>query len=100
MLEVYVDGDLLGQTSASTHGGGCGYEPTDCLGDAASSSGSWLIGAGAHDLSIVPVFTQYRGGAGYFKLVAVPEPSSLVLLFLGAIVAGAMGRRVPRRRRE
>jgi hypothetical protein len=87
-FNVFDFGALLGSTSdvPAAHElptGGCGYEPSVCLIDPLSSSGVFLLGAGPHELTIIPRHPPAAGGAAHFRIRAVPEPSSLVMLLGG-----------------
>jgi PEP-CTERM motif len=92
-FEVFDFGVSLGLTSASAIGTDCGDDPVPCLANAAMSHGSFALGAGQHSITIVAVDSPSGGGAAYLIAALVPEPSSLLLLAIGAIAWRLRGRR-------
>ncbi len=97
-FEIFDFGASLGLTSAPVLGGDCGDDPVTCLADPNISHNVFLLGAGAHEITIVPVESPSDGGAGYFAVsaaAAIPEPSLLALL-----AAGSAGLLLARRARR
>ncbi len=89
-FEIFDSGVSLGLTSAPGAAGvvDCGDDPVPCLADPSISHGSFLLAAGAHDITIVAAESPSGLGAGYFIVdataVALPEPGSLALLALAS----------------
>jgi hypothetical protein len=83
-FEVLDFGVSLGFTSAPTPGGNCGGTIAACIADLSFSRGSFVLGAGAHSITIQ--HTEGIPGAAVFRADSVPEPASLALL--GAGLAG------------
>jgi len=89
-FEVFDFGASLGLTSLPGVGGDCGDDPVPCLVDPLISQGSFLLGAGSHEVTIIPVDSPVGGGAGYLSASAVvPEPGS-GLLFGGSLAILAL----------
>ncbi len=59
------------------------------------SKGSYLFGAGSHDITIrdIRIPTDFLDGTVAFRATVVPEPSILALLGLGLAAMGFVGRR-------
>ncbi|HZP89109.1 MAG TPA: PEP-CTERM sorting domain-containing protein [Burkholderiales bacterium] len=92
-FEVFDLGGSLGLTSAPGVAD-CGDDPAVCLTNAAISSGSFLLGAGVHSLTIVPRLVNAGGGTGYLIVLAqVPEPATASLALLVACAAAGFARR-------
>ena len=92
--------DFGGQTPILTTpsvgtGVSCGDNPELCYGMAGVSYDSLILAAGPHSLTIQMVDSPYGGGAAYFRIdriVATPEPLSIMLLGLGLLSLGAIRR--------
>lgn len=83
-FEVFDFGGSLGLTSVPAESGVCGNDPVPCLSDPLASSGSFLLAAGAHSITINQIAST-GNGAAYFMwdLAAIPEPGTLALFGLG-----------------
>ncbi|MBI3368483.1 MAG: PEP-CTERM sorting domain-containing protein [Burkholderiales bacterium] len=93
-FNVFDFGVLLGATSVPASDVDCGDDPVVCLATAGMSVGSFVLGAGAHALTLVVLDAPTASGSGYLQVVAggastVPEPASVALLAaaLGALLA-------------
>jgi hypothetical protein len=88
--EILDAGVSLGLTSSPTVGRyGCagGDGPEHCLADSRYSSGTFLLGAGNHTLSIL-AYSGNSPGIGWFQVDSspdVPEPSTLSLVGLAGL---------------
>jgi hypothetical protein len=94
-FEVLDFGTSLGLTSATLPGADCGDDPLVCLADGRLSYGIFLLGAGSHSITIIPVLSPEFGGSAYIKVsegggpVTVAEPGPLLLLSAGLIAIAA-----------
>ena len=90
-------GVSVGLTSVPFGSADCGDDPVPCLSTPGISSGTFLLGAGGHSLTITPVLAPSNGGAGYLLISDVPEPGSWILLGigLGAFLLYRSTRRLP-----
>ena len=86
-FQVYDNGASLGLTSLPDGVTDCGDDPAACLTVAGMSKGDFLLGAGAHSLTLIPT-TLSPGGGGVGYLVVVPEPATLLMLLVGLAAAG------------
>ena len=86
-FRIFDFGAPIGATSVvpvdPTHN--CGADPVPCLADPLMSHGFFLLGAGAHSITIRPGVSPYGSGAAYFRVDSVPEPASLLLIGSGLI---------------
>lgn len=97
-FEVFDFGISRGLTSAPSGSADCGDDPIPCLATSGISKGTFLLAGGNHSLSIVPVVST-GGGAGYFRVDAVPEPGTWILFGTGLAAVGIFrNRRRPGRR--
>lgn len=92
-FNIYDFGSLIGQTSLVNIGGGTGIsDPELTWLDPLFSSGTFLLAAGDHSLTIQP-YQIYSSGAAYFRVDAVPEPATLLLFGSGLIVLAGIRRK-------
>jgi hypothetical protein len=98
-FEVFDNGALIGTTPLVAATGGCGDDPIPCLADPLVSHNSFLLGPGNHSTTIRPTALPAPGSA-YFRVDAVPEPSTIFLSAIGlpAIFALPRKQRPPRKR--
>jgi hypothetical protein len=83
-FEILDNGMVLGFTSPPVADVDCGDDPVVCLGMAGMSNRVFLLGAGAHSITIAPLLAPDGGGSAYFLVEsAIPEPATLVLLATG-----------------
>jgi hypothetical protein len=93
---VYDFGALVGSTPAVAIGGSSGLsDPALALLDPGLSHASFLLGSGAHSLTMV-AYQTVTPGAAYFRTDAVPEPVTLLLFGAGLLGVGIMRRRFAR----
>lgn len=80
-FELFDFGVSLGLTSLPGAAGtvDCGDDPLVCLGTVGISSGSFLLAAGNHSLTLRPVLSPSGLGSGFLSVNPVPEPASLSL---------------------
>ena len=99
-FDVFDLGKLIGSTmpAAAADFLSCGDDPVPCLSDPLISKGTFLLGPAAHAISIVPNASAYGAGVGYFRVDAVPEPGTWVLV-AGSLVWGGSLAWCMRRRR-
>jgi hypothetical protein len=98
ILDVFDFGALIGTTSPSVFGTGCGDDPVPCLADPLQSHGIFALGAGAHSIAFIESATASSpGGAHYFRVDAaaavVPAPPTFGLVLLGLAALGITRRR-------
>jgi hypothetical protein len=90
-FEIFDFGVSLGLTSLPALDVDCGDDPVPCFANAAMSTGLFVLPAGNHSLTIIPVATLDSGGAGYFQVegaaAVVPEPATLTLLATGLVLS-------------
>jgi hypothetical protein len=70
-FEVFDSGVSLGQTSPVPAGGDCGSDPVACL--ASASNATFLLGPGAHSVTITPTASPFGFGAAYFRITALSK---------------------------
>ena len=97
-FEVFDFGVLLGQTSVPATDVDCGDDPEVCLQTAGMSNAQFNLAPGNHSITISYLAGDGFGGAGYFNVQAVPEPSTWMTLGFGIAGLLAFGAREPRRR--
>jgi hypothetical protein len=93
-FDVYDFGTLIGSTPIVALGANCGLNPDVCLADPRFSHAVFTLAPGAHSITIGVHEAQILG-EGFFRVTAVPEPSTLLLL--GSSVAGLLVRRRARK---
>jgi hypothetical protein len=81
-FEIFDNGRSIGMTPLGAFNGGCGDDPVPCLADPLVSHAVFTLGIGPHSITIIPI-AMVDPGAGYFRVDAVPEPATLVLLSTG-----------------
>lgn len=97
-FEVFDFGVSLGLTSVPGSGFNCGDDPVVCMTMSGISAGSFLLGSGAHSITIVATLAHSGGGAGYLVVAnPVPEPDA-AWLALCALAALVIARRTNRSR--
>jgi len=82
-FEVFDFGVSLGLTSVPVDTGDCGDDPVPCVANSDMSQALFLLGGGAHSISIAPVAAPNGPGAGFLLAEAVPEPSTWLFLASG-----------------
>jgi len=100
-FQVFDFGISIGFTSVPTPGLDCGDDPGDCLAMPGISSGTFILGAGAHSIILVPIASPFGFGSGYLRVggtAALAEPGSIALLALG--MASLLGWRTRRNGRR
>jgi len=81
-FQVFDNGTLIGSTNVPLQFLSCGINPDVCLTNPNFAHGSFLMSSGAHSITIGVMPAQILG-EGFFRVDAVPEPSTLSLLALG-----------------
>lgn len=87
-FEVFDFGVSLGVTSLPFGDADCGDDPIPCLGTPGISTGTFVLAAGNHSLTITPTLAPTGGGSGYLLVEAVPETGTWILLGTGLIALG------------
>jgi hypothetical protein len=88
-FDVFDFGVLAGSTpSVAASGMSCGLDPSVCVDAAGFSHASFALAAGAHSIT-VGVHEAQIVGEGFFRLDAVPEPSTFAVTAL--LVAMLLG---------
>jgi len=95
-FEVLDFGAVLGLTPLVPQGVDCGDDPMPCLANAGMSHATLALAPGAHSFTIAPISSPFGGGAAYFLVTAVPEPSTLFLALAGALASPFVRRRTVR----
>ncbi|MDF1505557.1 PEP-CTERM sorting domain-containing protein [Roseisolibacter sp. H3M3-2] len=104
---LFDHGTLVGSTPVVPRvAGGCNGTGGDgCYANPLMSHGEFLVGAGAHALTIRTEVSAFGGGNGYFRVDALaaqppvtttPEPSTWALLGTGIGAIGLVRRRAAR----
>jgi hypothetical protein len=90
-FEIFDFGVSLGLTSLPALDTDCGDDPVPCFANAGMSTGLFVLPAGNHSLTIIPVAALENGGTGYFQVegtaAVVPEPATLTLLATGLVLS-------------
>jgi hypothetical protein len=88
-FEVFDLGVSIGLTSLPTATAliDCGDDPVVCLATAGMSIATFVLAAGPHSITLVPVLSPGGLGSAYLLVAAavVPEPGSLWLASLGLL---------------
>jgi hypothetical protein len=84
-FDVFDSGTLIGSTTPAAAADflSCGDDPVPCLSDPLTSKGTFLLDPALHSISIVPNASAYGAGVGYFRVDAVPEPGTCLLVAAG-----------------
>jgi hypothetical protein len=95
-FRMYDFGSLVLTTlSVPQVGISCGSDPEGCYGAEGVSYGSFILASGVHSLTVQMADSPYGSGAAYFRIdriVAAPEPLSIMLLGVGLLGLGAIKR--------
>jgi YVTN family beta-propeller protein len=83
-FQIFDFGASIGLTSVPSGTANCGSDPVVCLNTPGISSGTFLLAAGNHSLTLTATLSPMNGGAGYLRAdAAVPEPVSWTLFAAG-----------------
>jgi hypothetical protein len=87
-FEVFDFGASIGLTSLVPAVAAPEVGPEAAFNDPTYSSGRFLLGPGAHSITMVAVENPFNGGRGYLRAMPIPEPSTVALgmLALGSIL--------------
>ena len=82
-FQVFDNGALIGSTNVVPSTGiSCGINPDACLTNPNFSHGAFPVSAGPHSITVGVSPAQILG-EGFFRVDAIPEPSTLLLLASG-----------------
>lgn len=93
-FEVFDFGTSIGLTSAivPSFTNNCSSDPVVCLADGRFSHGVFSLSPGAHSITIAQLLPSV-GGAAYFRVTAVPEPSTMLMVGAGLLAIARRRRR-------
>jgi len=96
-FQLFDFGVSLGLTSLPSANANCDDDPVVCIATAGMSIGSFVLAAGAHSITLIPILAPSDGGSGYLLVSAegsaAPEPGALALTGLGLVVLFVWRRR-------
>lgn len=92
-FNIFDSGSLVGLTSVPGGGTASDLDPDVLWLDPLTSKGIFEFGGGSHSITIQAVTGSLSTGRGFFRLEAIPEPASLLLLGIGAAAAAGWRRR-------
>lgn len=89
-FELFDFGSSLGLTSAPGPGGSATEDPDVAYAIPDYSKGTFLLGAGNHEITIKPVLSPFGQGGAFFRADTgipspVPEPATMALLTIGTL---------------
>lgn len=79
-FEVFNFGSSIGSTPVVASSGSGTNDPELAILDPGYSSASFFLAPGSYSFTIKVTDSPFGGGAGYFRVASVPEPSTLLLL--------------------
>lgn len=71
VFSIFDFGTLIGTTSqVQSNDFFCGFDPEICLNDPNMSSGTFALGTGPHEITIIPIQSPFNAGTGYFRITS------------------------------
>lgn len=95
-FSAFSNSSFIGTTSTVPSGGNCSNNLSACISNPDISSGRFFLSAGEYSLEILTNVSPFGGGAAFFKVESVPEPTAI----LGTLTFATLGASARLKRRQ